>query len=110
MPAGRVSIGDEHLDEIKALVESGDVDLKERRDRFKEIKGRTPNLDDEGLMRAISATVDDDDDLFVKNVEAIEAALVAPQNEDAAEAADREEIDDDEDDEEENEGRATDRD
>jgi hypothetical protein len=63
-----LKIAEGHLEEIKALVREGDVDLAERRRAFAAKSGRSTTLDDENLIRAIAATDDDDDDLFVKNV------------------------------------------
>jgi hypothetical protein len=61
-----------HHQEISALITSGDVSLKERRDAFKRKTGRDTTLDDDHLIAAVAATDDDDDDLFVTNVGHIE--------------------------------------
>lgn len=60
------------IDEAKALVEGGDIDLSERRKVYQTMRGRATTLDDDKLMVA-AMTEDDDDELFVANVEIIEA-------------------------------------
>lgn len=54
--------------DIQAVIDSGDLNLMERRTRFKELTGRDTCLNDADLLIAIACTDDDDDDLFVKNV------------------------------------------
>lgn len=68
-----MEVREDHIQEMKALIESGDLDLAERRRAFKTKQGRETTLDDAGMIRACAATDDDDDDLFVSNVLAIEA-------------------------------------
>lgn len=53
---------------IKALIESKDITLAERKEVFKAKEGRDTTLDDDGVIAACAATDDDDDDLFVTNV------------------------------------------
>lgn len=66
------AINPAHIQEIKDLVEDGDVNLAERRETFKKIVERPTTLNDEQLIKAIAATDDDDDELFVQNVKAVE--------------------------------------
>ena len=61
-----------HMDEIRALVSSGDIDLQDEREKFKRIIGRYTSLTNDQLIEAIALTDDTDDDLFVKNVIIIE--------------------------------------
>lgn len=68
-----MKINEDHVSDIRALVSTGDVVLSERRAAFKKMEGRDTLLDDEKLIRAIAATDDDDDELFVSNVKAVEA-------------------------------------
>lgn len=67
-----LKIADGYINEIKALIETGDVDLAERRKAFKLKEGRDTTLTDDNLIRAIAATDDDDDDLFCDNVKIAE--------------------------------------
>ena len=70
-----MNVSEQHVQEIKALIESGDIDIAERRSVFHATEGRSTTLTDEQLIRAIAATDDDDDDLFVNNVKALEQEL-----------------------------------
>ena len=58
-------LGADHIDEIKALITSGDVKLESYRSKYFGILGQQCPLDDEQLTRAIAATTDDDDTLFM---------------------------------------------
>jgi hypothetical protein len=60
------------FEEGKALVQSGDLSLSERRACFAHVSRRPTTLDDEKLTAA-SMTDDDDDEEFVRNVLDIEA-------------------------------------
>jgi hypothetical protein len=68
-----MDVSEQHISDIKFLVGSGDIVLANERAKFKRIKGRDTLLDDDKLCRAIAMTDDDDDDLFVSMVEAVEA-------------------------------------
>lgn len=65
-------VNPEHISEIKALIQTGDVDLTERRAAFKAHMKRETKLTDDNLIRAIAATDDDDEELFCQNVIAAE--------------------------------------
>jgi len=79
-------ISKEQIEEMRQLVNSGDLDLDERKTVFKQHVGRMPNLDEEDLLKACAMTEDDDDELFIKNALKIEAAKGGPHTEsDAAE-------------------------
>lgn len=71
-------MGLEHVPDIKALVEAGDINLASERARFKTIMGRDMKLSDEGLIQALAMTDDDDDSLFIENVLHIEDQVDAP--------------------------------
>jgi hypothetical protein len=60
-----------HIAEIKALIESGDVSLADERAKYLRKTGKNCPLDDEKLILAIAMTDDDDDDLFVANVDKV---------------------------------------
>jgi hypothetical protein len=59
----------DHVEEIKALIQSGDVSLDEYRGKYKTKTGQTCSLTDAQLILAIAETDDDDDDLFVFNAD-----------------------------------------
>lgn len=65
----------QYVDEIKAVIDSGDVSLTERRTVFAKMAGRTTKLTDDQLIRAIAATNDDDDELFMQNVIEVETEI-----------------------------------
>jgi len=65
-------VSPEMVAQIKDLIDSGDVDLDERRAAFKAYEGRDMELSKDDLILAIAATDDDDEDLFVGNVKALE--------------------------------------
>jgi hypothetical protein len=69
----KLQIAEGHVEEIKALLDSGDITFEEYRAKYEKIKGTATTLTDENLIRAIAATDDDDDELFVRNVEIAEA-------------------------------------
>ena len=73
------------IDEMKALIDSGDLDLSERRKAFKTMNGRDTTLDDDGLIRACAACNDDDEELFTECVIAAEQGKIVID--DSAEAA-----------------------
>ena len=77
-----MDVNPEHILEIKELISTGDIELSERRQAFKSVMGRDTILNDEQLTLAIAATDDDDDELFAKNVCAIEGAGFAEDNDD----------------------------
>ena len=64
-------VNPETIEEMKELVQSGDLSLMERRQVFKDKTGQTMPLSENDLLAAIAATDDDDDDLFVTNVKHI---------------------------------------
>lgn len=67
-----MQVNSTHVEEIRALIASGDVSLEERRRTFLRLTGRETAIDDEKLIQAVAATDDDDDELFVDNVKKIE--------------------------------------
>lgn len=66
-----LSIQASTVEEMKALIESGDLSLAERRATFIKKAGRATTLNDE-LLTYACVTEDDDDDEFVANVEKVE--------------------------------------
>lgn len=60
------------VSELTELVKTGDLDLEERRATYKEISNAETFLDDALLIEAVALTNDDDDDLFVINVNYIQ--------------------------------------
>jgi hypothetical protein len=67
-----MNVSEQHISDIKLLVSEGDIVLADERAKFKRVKGRDTLLDDDKLCRALAMTDDDDDDLFVSMVEAVE--------------------------------------
>lgn len=74
-----VEVDQKQIDEMKGLIETGDLDLAERRDTFTKIEGRPTTLDEDHLVKAIAATEDDDDELFCTNVKLMENELEAEE-------------------------------
>lgn len=62
----------ERISEINDLIASGDVDLGERRQKFKELEKTETYLTDAELVEAIALTDDDDDDQFADAVHFIQ--------------------------------------
>jgi hypothetical protein len=60
------------IDEMKALVQSGDINLAEERVKFKKQTDRETTLNDDDLLEAIAATTDDDPEEFAENCITIE--------------------------------------
>jgi hypothetical protein len=64
------------VQEIKAVIESGDVSLMEERTKYQITTGKTctpADISDEKLIDALALTDDDDTELFVKNVDLVKA-------------------------------------
>jgi len=60
------------IEEMKALVDSGDESLTKRRSTFWNSTGRHTTLDDDKLLIALAALSDDDDAEFCDHVVAVE--------------------------------------
>lgn len=60
------------IDEMRALVASGDLNLTETRQMFKAKTGCATVLSDDELLKAHAALDDDDDEILVNNILALE--------------------------------------
>ena len=67
-------MGIQHVPEIKALVESGDIVLLDERLRYQKHTGKITLLSDDEIIEALAMEEDGpDDDIFSKAVENIES-------------------------------------
>lgn len=71
------TVSQTQIDEIKQLVESGDVSLDEYKTKYKTVTGNECQLSDEQLIEAIAMTDDDDDHLFVRMANLVAAGAPA---------------------------------
>lgn len=67
-------VREDHIKDMKALIDTGDLKLVERRSAFRQVVGRDTTLNDEQLIAACAATDDNDEELFAENVKIIEGA------------------------------------
>lgn len=66
-------VSKEQIEDMRALVGSGDIVLDNTRRMFKTLRNRGTDLSDEDLLRAHAATDDDDNEELCNNIEAVEA-------------------------------------
>lgn len=63
-----MQIPKEHVEEIRALVQTGDIKFSELREKYKAVTSEETTATDDQLLLAQAATDDDDDDALVANI------------------------------------------
>lgn len=67
-----LQVSERQLQEVREMIASGDVNLAEARQKYRNLRGKDTSLNDEQLIAAVACLSDDDDEELANHIDTIE--------------------------------------